>query len=602
MFKFIAKHKFITFLVIGGLAVGGYYAYKAANQAPAVTKYVLGEVTRGTIVASVSGTGQVAVSDQVDIKPKASGDLTAVNIKLGQEVQTGDIVARIDPTDAQKAVRDAQTNLESAQLSLEKLKEPVDALSITQAENALTRAQESKTQTEESLKKSYDDGYNVVADAFLKLPSIMSGLHDLLFSSSLNPGQANIDYYADAVSRYDEAVNAYRDDAQTRYDAARQAYDINFADYKTTTRFSDTSVVENLINETYGADLLISDAIKSANNLIQFYQDKLTIRSMRPDPGSDSHLSDLSSYAGQINSQLSGLFSARNSIKNYKDSLVDADRTIAEKQGSLDKLKEPPDALDIRSAELTIQQRRETLQDARSALADYTVYAPFGGIIAKVNVKKGDSVSNATALATLITKQRIANISLNEIDAAKIKVGQKATLSFDAVEGLSITGDVSQLDTLGSVSQGVVSYNIEVGFDTQDDRVKPGMSLSASIIIDAKTDVLTVPNTAVKTNGSGSYVEMLNDPVPANSNTNSAASANTYTSATAPRQQPVMTGLSDDSSTEIVSGLNEGDKVVTSTIKPTSTTSTSGTSSTQNRSVFSIPGIGGPPGGAAHRD
>ena len=100
----------------------------------------------------------------------------------------------------------------------------------------------------------------------------------------------------------------------------------------------------------------------------------------------------------------------------------------------------------------------------------------------------------------LITKQKIAEISLNEVDAAKVKVGQKVTLTFDAIDGLSITGEVSEIDALGTVSQGVVTYGVKIAFDTQDERVKSGMSVSAAIITDVKQNVLLVPNAAVKSN------------------------------------------------------------------------------------------------------
>ena len=65
-------------------------------------------------------------------------------------------------------------------------------------------------------------------------------------------------------------------------------------------------------------------------------------------------------------------------------------------------------------------------------------------------------------------------------DFLTIKVGDKATLTFDAVTDLSISGQVAEIDTVGTVSQGVVSYALKIAFDTQDTRVKPGMTVSAA--------------------------------------------------------------------------------------------------------------------------
>lgn len=86
-------------------------------------------------------------------------------------------------------------------------------------------------------------------------------------------GQWNIDYYADSVKIYgeEEKVLQYRTDAYDKYQIARRAYDKNFQDYKSTSRFSESSTVVSLIDETYETVKNIAEAVKSANNLIQFY-------------------------------------------------------------------------------------------------------------------------------------------------------------------------------------------------------------------------------------------------------------------------------------------------------------------------------------------
>ena len=227
--------------------------------------------------------------------------------------------------------------------------------------------------------------------------------------------------------------------------------------------------------------------------------------------------------------------------------------------------------LDIKSAELTVRQRENSLMDAKDNLSDYYIRSPFDGVIAVMNAKKGDSVSANTAIATLITKQRIAEISLNEIDVAKIKTGQKVNLTFDAVPDLNITGEVTEIDTVGTVEQGVVTYNVKTSFDTEDERVKPGMSVSAAIITDSKQDVIMVPNGAVKTRGRIHYVEMFDVEIP--KSTGQASQAG-FASPTLPREQAVEIGLANDSFTEIISGLKEGDQVVSRTIQPTAAKTT----------------------------
>jgi len=249
--------------------------------------------------------------------------------------------------------------------------------------------------------------------------------------------------------------------------------------------------------------------------------------------------------------------------------LTAAEQSVKEKEVSLLKLKAGADIIDIKSQELTVLQRKNALADARQKLADYTIRAPFAGVIAKINIKLNDEVSAGTAAATLVTKQQVAEISLNEVDVAKIKVGQKVTLTFEALENLSTTGTVAEIDTIGTVTQGVVYYAVKITFDTQDERVKPGMSVSANIITEVRPDVLLVPSPAVKSQNNGEpYVEIMES--------------------AAPRAQQVKIGISNDTSTEIISGLKEGDRIVTQTIDPAAASQT-----TQQQSIFSSFGGGG---------
>jgi multidrug efflux pump subunit AcrA (membrane-fusion protein) len=161
----------------------------------------------------------------------------------------------------------------------------------------------------------------------------------------------------------------------------------------------------------------------------------------------------------------------------------------------------------------------------------------------------------------MIGSQQSAVLSLDEVDAAKIKLGQKATLTFDAVDGLTLTGTVTGVDTLGTVTQGVVTYDVTISLDSQDARVKPGMTVSAAIITDTAVDVITVPSSAVKTINGTTYVQVFNPALSASTTSATGGIA----SATPPKNLPVTTGISDDTDTEILSGLREGEQVVVRT-------------------------------------
>ncbi len=539
LFKKIAQHKVITGIVVLALIGIGIFSYKKLASNDNATRYIIAMVEKGTISSSVSGSGQVSAQNQVDLKAKASGEVIYARKVDGVEVGKGTLLVQIDSDDAQKSIRDAESNLENAKLSLEKLKGP-EGLEVPKNKQAAI----------DDLAKDYEDGFNTVSNVFLELPSIMTGLQSMVFGTNLSPSQWNIDYYANAAATYNEKASyQYKEDAYEKYTAARKAYDQNFEDYKATNRYSGTGVIEDLIEQTYNTDKLIAEAVKSMNNLIQFYQDELTDHNMTPQTLASTHLSTLSGYTSKTNSHLLSLLNIQKTIENDKDAIDNAD-------------------LDIESQELAVQQKEDALADAKEKLENYLVYAPFAGVATEINVKKGDTVSSGSAIATFMTKQKIAEISLNEVDIANIKVGQKVNLTFDAIDGLNITGEVAEMDAIGTVSQGVVSYTVKIVFDTQDDRVKPGMSVSAVIITDTKQDVLLVSSSAVKSTNGISYVEVVD----ASSLPKETKSANTVgiVLKTLPKQQQVTVGLSDDTNTEITEGLKEGDIIVSRTVSSSS--------------------------------
>src|SRR6185437_11334418 len=96
-----------------------------------------------------------------------------------------------------------------------------------------------------------------------------------------------------------------------------------------------------------------------------------------------------------------------------------------------------------------------------------------------------------------------------------VKAGQKAELTFDAIEGLTLSGTVAEVDSVGTVSQGVVTYDVKISFDKQDPRVRPGMTVDAAITADSKENALIVPSSAVETAAGRSFVEVVTNGAPA---------------------------------------------------------------------------------------
>lgn len=591
--KFTSQHKFITAVIIIIIALGGYFGYKALKGNGQETRYVLAAVEKGTLITSVSGSGQVSVIDQIDIKPKTSGDVVYMGVKAGQEVKAGTLLIQIDTRDAQKTVQDAEISLETARVQLEELLKPPDELVLLQAENSLAKAKESKQKAEDNIISGYEDAFNSIVNAFFDLPTIITDLSNILYSYEIADSQKTLSGYWNISALLNsididnrDGLERFIKSAENDYKEAGAKYDKNLENYKSTSRYSEHDIIEVLLEETLNTVRAMAETVKSEINMLDFWVDYRSRRNLPVFSSVTGYQADLKSYTSKTNSLISSLLNIQRSFIDNRQAVLDAEYSIREKEISLEKIIAGSDDLDIRSKKITIQQKEDALITARENLVGCYIRAPFDGIIAEINVKKGDSVSSGTKLLTFVSKQKIAEITLNEIDVVKIKIGQKTTITFDAIENLTITGEVVEVDTLGTVSQGVVSYNVKILFDTQDERVKPGMSLSMAIITDVKQNVLLVPNSAVKSQGDTYYVEILSG---IDSASQATANVAGITSDFSPNQQQIEIGVANDSYTEVTSGLNEGDAIISQTI----TSGTSNTSSTQQNNSFRVPGVTG---------
>ncbi|MDQ1283733.1 MAG: hypothetical protein QG620_81 [Patescibacteria group bacterium] len=273
--------------------------------------------------------------------------------------------------------------------------------------------------------------------------------------------------------------------------------------------------------------------------------------------------------------------SAKAAYEKAKDEDDDDDDAYTGRE--LDVLKDKVDLAEskIIQAEKSLAASGADFGNARTDAAERKVVSAISGTVLGVNVKNGDdlsrtsSVDNASAPIIIGEIETLkAEVEVNEVDIAKVAIGQKVTIEMDALDGVNFFGKVEKIDSLGTVSQGVVSYNVTVGFDSLDARIKPDMTVSASIITDEKQDVLKVPSSAVKTENNAFYVEILVKG--------------------SPQKRDAAVGISNGAETEITSGLAAGDKVITETIDVSGEESSSSGSSARNSGGnVRIPGVGG---------
>ena len=233
--SFVLAHKFISFLIAVAIIAGAYFGFTALTAKKSVTSYVTTSAADGTITTSVSGSGQVSASSTISLQFQASGTLTYLPVKNGDNVYSGQLIAQLDITTAEKAVRDAQASLESTQLSLQKL-EGASTLTVPQ----------NKQDAINALNQDYQSGYNTVSSVFTDLPAIMTDLQNIVYGTTFNNFQQNIDFYTDTATTYDPTVSQYHDSLVKSYQIALTEYTKNFTDYKNTTRSSDNTTINSI--------------------------------------------------------------------------------------------------------------------------------------------------------------------------------------------------------------------------------------------------------------------------------------------------------------------------------------------------------------------
>jgi HlyD family secretion protein len=231
---------------------------------------------------------------------------------------------------------------------------------------------------------------------------------------------------------------------------------------------------------------------------------------------------------------------------------------------SLRKLEEGPDEQQIRQTELQIEQAQLNLEQAQAQLDGARLTAPFAGQIAVVNVQEGIQAPTTAAAFTLVDdSQFYMDVTVDEIDIGKIRIGQTAKVTLDAYPSSVISGVVESIAPGALNIGGIISYRLRVKLDTpptspasgeteegndlQLPIVRDGMTASVVIHTDTIEDVLLAPNWAVRSDQSTGETVLY---------------CYVLRSDGVPERRNITRGQYNETSTEILSGLQAGDTVV----------------------------------------
>lgn len=168
------------------------------------------------------------------------------------------------------------------------------------------------------------------------------------------------------------------------------------------------------------------------------------------------------------------------------------------------------------------------------------------------SASSGSSSSSGSSIVIADLSDLAVIVSVSEVDVPDLAIGMEATVTIDAVSTQSFTGEIKSISPNGTSSSGVVTYDVELELTSGDARLRPDMTATADIVTRVATNVVAVPNSAVKSDGTTKYVQV--------SGTNGSA-----------EKRVVKIGVSDETYTEIAQGLSAGDKVLTAAASGTGT-------------------------------
>jgi len=287
----------------------------------------------------------------------------------------------------------------------------------------------------------------------------------------------------------------------------------------------------------------------------------------------------------------------------------------------------------VEDAEEALEEAQEELEEALDASPEIT--APFDGFITRVNVSGGDEVKKGTVAVQLADPNKFeADILVSEMDILQVKLGGEAWVQVDAMPGLVLPAKIAHISPTAIIQSGVVNYEVKVeieslqsvtqerqetkqdipsgelseqmkqaieegrltqeqveemmkqgqereqrqeaqqalpGMIPEDFQLREGMTITLSIIMQQRNDVLLVPNSAITIQGRQNYVQVMSPDGTI-------------------EERPITTGISDWQYTEVTDGLSEGEQVVIPQV--TTTTPTAPQQVGQSPPGGMIPGMG----------
>ena len=517
----------------------------AGNEQEADERQIV-EVQRGDLIVSITADGNLDMPRQVKLRFGTPGTVKGIFVDEGDKVKEGTLLAKLDDTAHKLAIASAQYDVELAMNELvEKIHPSIMGypkfypdtsalLSLEQAQKELEEAQELMDQSK-------------YQEAMAKLRIVQ---HDLEASSSMLSLPV-IAVFSQEYTELGEIVEKYPDIPKAidllEQDQERLAYIqvlVERGNYEAASAELDTAqhkleethrVVKGVCWRIRVSPLSYPDTSTSLDWLKQVEEELENIQKLIEQENYDEIELAETLRMAQHNLEMS-------------HAMLE-DNELIFRHGLNLKV--------LRQYNLNLQVAESALQNAKEELMKTEILAPFDGTVVDVGVKENDQLSaydysSITAVHLVDTSTVEMDGVVDEIDIYKVKVGQEAIITLDALPDVELKGRVIFISPFGTEEAGVVDFPVTISLEPSEMELRGGLTATADLIVEKHEKVLLIPNGAIKGSPGDYWVEVVIDET---------------TGETEKRQ--VVLGAQDAQFTEVISGLKEGDKVMVEAVRDT---------------------------------
>jgi HlyD family secretion protein len=550
--------------LIVSLTVGGSGHDEALAQESQTTT-----VQRGNLELDINAAGNLALSQTQDLPINLfyqggtvgrGGTIGQVLVQVGDTVKKGQVLVSVDPTEWADQLQIVQNNVTTAQRNVT-TKQGL----VTDAERQVATLQRAVTSAQTAVTK---------AERLVTLKEFAVNQVEM------------------AVQTANSTLNQITEVNNAKIAVAMAELNLQFVKKLTTGELGGwAGDIGNLTQLTSMAKDDLNAALEDYNNIVAGSTSNLTVLSnvklWAAKSQMDVDQSHLEIAQAQLNVEQAqmAVVDAQTTVDDYKSAVIDAQIAVDNANYAVDKGQQSLDnaKLDLDTANSNLTDTQKKLADAQAMSPEIT--APFDGFVTALNVKAGDNVYNGTIAVTVADPNKFkADILVSEKDISQVKLDGEATVSVDTMTSTNLPAKVTHIAPTATIQSGVVNYSIEIQVDSTNTiatleslQLREGLSVTVSLVVQKKTDVLLVPYTAITKEGNQSYVQVV-------------SSTGTIES------RAIETGITNYQFTEVINGLKEGEKV---TITKSTTKTTTTTTQQQQPGGIMIPGVGGgpPPGG-----